>query len=460
MILGERIARRREALGMTQRILAEDLGILEEQVVQLETAREAKLPFLEKVANALGCSISYLKGEEEAPLLEDELKSAGKRVLILRARKDLSRRELAHAVGLPMVIVTNMEIADLVPQDYILKIAECLGCTADYLRLATDKPDGHANEGNSEIESGFNAEFMNLPEEQPETASEDIYGSDDTKNAETNDTPSTDETTAVPEEARTADETSEKADIKKTTEAADEETGNILSTIGKRITMLREKKGMAPDELADKIDVSSATVRRIEQGAGNPAIKLYARIAEALNVSVNYIVVGNNEIEYPEGLSLIGGETLGDIVKMLREAKGYNYSALAKAVGASGSTIKMIETTSATNVDLLRRIAGAVGCSFEFLMCFVTADEPNMPVNDNNEKKEKSNMATVKGIPAGKKNEKISAADAIETLGVWKETMRKMVFSDLENEIIDAFNNGEEWQKMAVLNTLHISIAE
>ena len=58
-------------------------------------------------------------------------------------------------------------------------------------------------------------------------------------------------------------------------------------TFGKRLLEVRKDKKMSQDDLAKKLDVHGAVIRRYERGDISPSIEVVAKIADALEVSVD-----------------------------------------------------------------------------------------------------------------------------------------------------------------------------
>lgn len=64
-----------------------------------------------------------------------------------------------------------------------------------------------------------------------------------------------------------------------------------MSKIGKRIQKVRKKEGLTQQELAKKSDVLLTTLTKIEVGNNNnPTIKTLKKIADALEVTVDYLL--------------------------------------------------------------------------------------------------------------------------------------------------------------------------
>lgn len=59
---------------------------------------------------------------------------------------------------------------------------------------------------------------------------------------------------------------------------------------GKIIASLRDKKGMSQTELADKSGVSRVMIGKYERGEAIPSIDAAKKIADALEVSLDYLV--------------------------------------------------------------------------------------------------------------------------------------------------------------------------
>lgn len=66
---------------------------------------------------------------------------------------------------------------------------------------------------------------------------------------------------------------------------------NKISTIAKNIKVARNKNGISQDRLSKLADVAYNTIIKIESNAiKNPTIDTLAKIAKALNVTVNDLI--------------------------------------------------------------------------------------------------------------------------------------------------------------------------
>ena len=67
----------------------------------------------------------------------------------------------------------------------------------------------------------------------------------------------------------------------------------VVSGIGPKIKVLRRQNGYSLQKLADRADVSAATIHKIEQNGMVPTISTLLKIASALNRPVAYFVDGD-----------------------------------------------------------------------------------------------------------------------------------------------------------------------
>ena len=74
------------------------------------------------------------------------------------------------------------------------------------------------------------------------------------------------------------------------------EKSELLRVTGKRIQELREKQGLTQLDLAAKIegDFDTSNVSRIESGRTNPTLYTLYRIAKALEVDINELLINSH----------------------------------------------------------------------------------------------------------------------------------------------------------------------
>lgn len=64
-------------------------------------------------------------------------------------------------------------------------------------------------------------------------------------------------------------------------------------TFGERITQQRKQKKWSQDDLAKKIGTSAPIIGRYERDEIKPSIEVAARIADELDVTIDYLINGN-----------------------------------------------------------------------------------------------------------------------------------------------------------------------
>lgn len=64
------------------------------------------------------------------------------------------------------------------------------------------------------------------------------------------------------------------------------------STPGKRIKKTIKEKDTTQPEVADKADISKSYLHNIKAGVSKPSVRVLARIAKALNTSIDYLKRG------------------------------------------------------------------------------------------------------------------------------------------------------------------------
>ena len=123
MKIGEKIKTARISANMTQAELAEKLGVAYQNIGQLESGkRKPKLETIQKIADALGVSVSYLSGiENDTSLTSYLIKDA-------RERAGMSIEDLSLESGYPVSLLEEYESGCKKPNiEELGKIANALG---------------------------------------------------------------------------------------------------------------------------------------------------------------------------------------------------------------------------------------------------------------------------------------------------------------------------------------------
>ena len=66
--------------------------------------------------------------------------------------------------------------------------------------------------------------------------------------------------------------------------------GIMSMDFGNRLKHIREEKGLKCEDIASKIGTSAAIIGRYERGGRTPSIDIAKNVAEALEVSLDYLV--------------------------------------------------------------------------------------------------------------------------------------------------------------------------
>lgn len=63
-------------------------------------------------------------------------------------------------------------------------------------------------------------------------------------------------------------------------------------TMGKRIERRRKELGLTQNTLAEMLQISNNHLSTIETGKGNASLELFCKICEVLNVTPDYLLIG------------------------------------------------------------------------------------------------------------------------------------------------------------------------
>lgn len=67
--------------------------------------------------------------------------------------------------------------------------------------------------------------------------------------------------------------------------------------IGKRIKFAREQNNLTRDVLAEKVGISKMYLSQLEKGQRHASLPVTIKIAESLNLSLDYLIYGDNSID-------------------------------------------------------------------------------------------------------------------------------------------------------------------
>ena len=99
-------------------------------------------------------------------------------------------------------------------------------------------------------------------------------------------------------------------------------------TFGERIGVLRKQLKMSQDDLAKKIGTSGPIVGRYERGEIKPSIEVAAKIADALQVTVDYLIGYSDKMVFDKKLM----KRMEDIEALPAEEKNIVYRVIDMAL--------------------------------------------------------------------------------------------------------------------------------
>ncbi|OFY95355.1 MAG: transcriptional regulator [Bacteroidetes bacterium RIFOXYC12_FULL_35_7] len=98
-------------------------------------------------------------------------------------------------------------------------------------------------------------------------------------------------------------------------------------TIGEHIMLLRKKKNLSQAELGKKIGTSGDVIGRYERNIITPSIDVIIKIADALNVSIDYLV-GKTNLEIDKSTL----KRLEDISRLNDDGKNFIFTMIDMAL--------------------------------------------------------------------------------------------------------------------------------
>lgn len=105
-------------------------------------------------------------------------------------------------------------------------------------------------------------------------------------------------------------------------------------TLGSKVKILREAKGLSQGELGRLCGVGRQQVSLVERGGVNPSVPLLTRLAEILEVQVDTLTNGDNVLMPPWALPGLSPEAR----KWLHDGPDPEYIELARTVAERGLT--------------------------------------------------------------------------------------------------------------------------
>ena len=141
-----------------------------------------------------------------------------------------------------------------------------------------------------------------------------------------------------------------------------------------RIKEARKKINITARELADHIQVAESTVSLYENGKGEPNYSTLIKIANYLNVSIDYLLgndklqIINGEVRMPNRSKTIN-DSVGERIKQLRHSQNITQKELSEVLSKSESTVRMWELgKSEPDLETLKKLAHYFKVSIDYLL--------------------------------------------------------------------------------------------
>lgn len=130
-------------------------------------------------------------------------------------------------------------------------------------------------------------------------------------------------------------------------------------TTGQIMQAIRKERGYTQKQLAEKCGMATGTIQQYELNKREPRREQLQKIANALNVSVDYLITGKSTLDiWNEIMADINRETIGDNIRKYREEQGLTQKELADFIGLDVAIIKNYEDSkSLPTVENLKKIS-------------------------------------------------------------------------------------------------------
>lgn len=98
-----------------------------------------------------------------------------------------------------------------------------------------------------------------------------------------------------------------------------------MSSLGERLRILREKRNLKQNEVANRLGISSVNLSRYEKDNRTPSREMIYKLADYYEVSPSYLLFGSEE-DYLSFLKDVTKEEAQLLEDYLREIRGENGS--------------------------------------------------------------------------------------------------------------------------------------
>jgi len=102
--------------------------------------------------------------------------------------------------------------------------------------------------------------------------------------------------------------------------------------IGRRIAEIRKEKGVSQFELSDLTNLTSSYISYIENGRKKPSLESLVRIAEALDVTLDRILLGNQSSDLKDYLP--------ELKSLITDCSSYEKAVILDIAKSTKSTLR------------------------------------------------------------------------------------------------------------------------
>ena len=145
--------------------------------------------------------------------------------------------------------------------------------------------------------------------------------------------------------------------------------------IGKKIKSIRESQGISRDQLAEKLNLSSYSIRNYEHGQRGVNLKNLNKFADALGVPVSEIL-GTNVTTNDIGTKIISAQTISDV----------SHEELAKRTGIDEQQLRIIKSGQINpTTEELNKIATALNLPLSYFIKNLSVNIDDEAIQDEHD---------------------------------------------------------------------------
>lgn len=117
-------------------------------------------------------------------------------------------------------------------------------------------------------------------------------------------------------------------------------------SIGKRIKIARIKQEITQEKLAEKVEISPSHLSNIETGSTRLSLQTMVNLANALNISVDYLL--------SENIIHSGAVFKDEIQKVLEDCDDHEIRVIAKIISAAKEAMRKEERLKKYNTYIIK----------------------------------------------------------------------------------------------------------